>query len=640
MRTWIATAGLLFAGSAWADDPAPTQADADAELRRMAELQAKGMIGEETFVIFDERPKKPFDRDTDVRLTGKQLAEIGAIDLGSALRLLPDVNVRDAGRGGFNIDIRGGRKGAVSILIDGVSVTDPYYGTFDVSTIPITDIEQIRVSTNPQSPIDGPGGPGGVIEVITRDAIGPQLVIARVSGDSLPSVGMTGMARVALAKHLALRISGGGLMGSRDHPLPGAATLDEARHTATGSARLEYRKGERRAVLDGFLDSRHYVSPPSDTDKGDFLVIDRETSARVSAKVDDRIEQLQVQGQGWTHYLARRSRHFNDVALENAGQYEDLFATRVGGMGLATHPIGKRARWAASVSANREEADVEGSDGRHTTGEATMLELAGDLQYEVKGFRIDGAIGAAIPFGLGADPWPEGKLVAKYKPRKDLELVATGGYKGRLPSLRERFALDTGDAALGPEKAWHSELRAIEQIDERLKIEVAPFYRRTSGTIRLVDDPKSDDPVKMISGNLGKLTLYGVDASARVQIHRMLEVGGAYGYIHARSDSDNASLAMTPLDRLPTHHGDGWAKITPDRRISLLARVHYTGASLDKGATIAGYATVEATLTSPITSEYLGVLRIEDLTNVAPETRTGYHMPGRVISAVVQGSWQ
>ena len=56
------------------------------------------------------------------------------------------MTVRDGGRGGFNVDVRGARKGAVSVLVDGVSVTDPYYGTFDVSTIPITDIVQIRVS--------------------------------------------------------------------------------------------------------------------------------------------------------------------------------------------------------------------------------------------------------------------------------------------------------------------------------------------------------------------------------------------------------------------------------------------------------------------------------------------------------------
>src|SRR3954471_24240350 len=135
----------------------------------------------EAIEIFDERPDKPFDRDTEVRLTGEQLAARGAVDLGTALALLPDVSVRDAGRGGVNIDIRGARKGAVSVLIDGVLVTDPYYGTFDVSTIPITDIVQIRVSTSPQSPIDGPGGPGGVIEVHTRDAIGSQLVIGRLT---------------------------------------------------------------------------------------------------------------------------------------------------------------------------------------------------------------------------------------------------------------------------------------------------------------------------------------------------------------------------------------------------------------------------------------------------------------------------
>src|SRR5687767_12898006 len=141
------------------------------------------------YEVFDDRPDKPFDRDTEVRLTGEQLAARGAVDLATALAMIPEITVRDAGRGGFNVDIRGGRKGAVSILIDGVAVNDPYYGTFDVSTIPITDIVQIRVSTTPKSPIDGPGGPGGVIEVLTRDAIGPQVVVARVLGDSLPTFG-------------------------------------------------------------------------------------------------------------------------------------------------------------------------------------------------------------------------------------------------------------------------------------------------------------------------------------------------------------------------------------------------------------------------------------------------------------------
>src|SRR5438477_6135035 len=43
------------------------------------------MAQQETIEIFDERPNKPFDRDTEVRMTGEQLAERGAVDLATAL---------------------------------------------------------------------------------------------------------------------------------------------------------------------------------------------------------------------------------------------------------------------------------------------------------------------------------------------------------------------------------------------------------------------------------------------------------------------------------------------------------------------------------------------------------------------------
>jgi outer membrane receptor protein involved in Fe transport len=651
--------GLLFAlawpagAAAQAPDPAPgpapepaaapapdlsTDPDVDAELRRMAEAQERGEG--EVVEIFEARPRPPIERGTDVRLTYEQLAARGATDLASALRLLPDVTVRDAGRGGFNIDVRGGRKGSVTVLIDGMAVTDPFYGTFDVSSIPVTDIVQIRMSPNPQSPLDGPGGSAGVIEVLTRDAIGKQLVIARLTGDSLPSVGATGMARVALAKHLALRISMSGAAGSRDHDLPGTATLDEGRHTSTGSTRLEYRRGKRRVVLDGFLDSRHYIAPPSDSAASEIVMIDRELSARASVKGDDELGALQVQGQAYTHYLARRSRHFSDFTLENEVSLEDLHALRTGGAAVAAHPLGRRGRAVASVSGSREQARVADEDGEVTRGDASVIEAAGGLKYETTRWQLDGAVGLAVPMGVGADPWPEAKLVAKHRVRKELELTATGGHKGRVPSLRERFDLRTGNPALGPEKAWHGELRAVSQLGERLRLEAAPFYRRATGIIRLVDAPTAEEPMRRISANLDRVTFLGVDAQARVSPHRMLEVGGSYGYIRARGESADPVMAMAPLDRLPAHRADGWVQVTPDRRLSVQARARYFGESIDKRATIPGYTTFEATITAPLTREYLGVLRIDDLTNVRPETRTGYHTAGRVISLIVQATWE
>src|SRR6185436_9216005 len=194
---------------------------------------------------------------------------------------------------------------------------------------------------------------------------------------------------------------------------------------------------------------------------------------------------------------------------------------------------------------------------------------------------------------------------------------------------------DTGNAALGPEKAWHAELRAVEQLGARMRLELAPFYRRTTGTIRLVPDPSRPEiPNAMISGNLGRVNFLGVDAQARYRPHRMVEVGGSYNYIRARSDDPNPAVAMAPLDRLPSHRTDAWMQITPDPRVSVLARVKYFGESIDKQATVPGYTTLEATVTAPLTRQYLGVLRVDDLTNERPETRKGYHTPGRVISLV------
>jgi len=627
-RNLLIPMALMWGPHAQADDapPAagavePSAGPSDAELAAHAEA----------IEVFDERPDKPFDRDTELRLTGAQLAARGAVDLAGALALLPDITVRDAGRGGFNIDVRGARKGSVSILIDGVLVTDPYYGTFDVSTIPITDIIQIRVATTPQSPIDGPGGPGGVIEVHTRDAIGPQLVIGRVTADSLPSFGMTGTARVPLTDHLAVRMSASGLGGARDLPLADTSSIAEHRYAATGAGRLEYRDGDHRIAVDAFLDDRHYVAPPSDTlQRPTFLVIDRETTARASAKLDDKIGQVQVQGEVWSHYLSRRSRFYLDPALTSETQVEDLKALRSGASALATRAFLRDFRWAASATVDFEKAAVSNLAGATTRGDTTIVEAAGDLQFEHGPVRADVAAGVAVPFGVNADAWPEIKGVAKLRARPDLELTGTAAYKGRVPSLRERFDPINGNPMLGPERIAHFELRAAEHIADRLHLEVAPYYKHTDGTIQTFD---ANHPLLV---NLGKVNFWGVDTQARVTARRWLEAGAGYSYIMARS----APTGDEPLQRLPHHRWDGWVQGRLDDRVSVLARVKYFGPSNDQGMRVAGYTLVEANAAAQITARYLAVLRVDDLLDAQPETRSGFHAAGRVISLVMQGTWE
>jgi len=282
-----------------------------------------------------------------------------------------------------------------------------------------------------------------VIEVLTRDATGPQLVIARVLGDSLPTFGITGMARVALSRTLALRLSASGLGGARELPLPMNATLGEGRHAATGSARLEYRAGDRRVVVDGFVDDRHYISPPSDEMSSSILMIDRESTQRISAKGDLKHDKLQLQAQAWAHHLYRRSRFLSDPSLQNVSQIEDLSALRIGGLVLATHPIGKTVRWAASASVDHDSI-VVADLGSKTTSDLTIAELAVDGQYEYPHapVRRGGGARAAVRDRRRRSV-ARGEVCRAVAPQfGSLEIIATAARKGRVPSLRERFESD------------------------------------------------------------------------------------------------------------------------------------------------------------------------------------------------------
>jgi outer membrane cobalamin receptor len=91
---------------------------------------------------------------------------------------------------------------------------------------------------------------------------------------------------------------------------------------------------------------------------------------------------------------------------------------------------------------------------------------------------------------------------------------------------------------------------------------------------------------------------------------------------------------------LPRHRWDAWVQGRPGARISALARVKYYGRAIDRTMRVGGYTLVEASVTAQITPQYLGVLRLDDLLDARPETRAGYHTAGRVVSLVVQGTWE
>jgi outer membrane receptor protein involved in Fe transport len=586
----------------------------------------------EAIEIWGERPDKPFDRDTQLRLTGEQLAERGATNLAEALELLPDLVVREQGRGGQQVEIRGARKGSVKILIDGVAVSDPYYGNFDLASIPVTDIVQIRVSSSPASPIDGVGGPGGVVEVHTRDAIGPRVLLARAAGTTLPSAEVAATGRMGLTPRLAMRASATGTLGFRDFsvtPEGGEATsLREGRQQEVGALRLEYRRGKRRAVADAWAEHATYVVPPGDDGTDDILVIDGETQLRGSILADDQLESWRLQGRAYGHYLARDSRFYADPSLEAYLRREDLVAVRYGAAGLANRPLGPRTHVIASAVLDSEEADVVGFDGASTGGRASLLEVAGGLQFADGPIGIDGSIGMAAPFGIDAAFWPEAKIATTARPLEAVAIKLTGGRKGRLPTLRERFRLDIGNQELGPEQVWFAEVESTLAPSRWWRLRLAPFFRRSNGLIRF------DEGRDMLI-NSGTFDIRGVDGELAIAPEEMVGGGASYSFIDAVSDE----LGSESLDFLPQDRAILWAQLRR-ARYGGTVRLRYQGRQLDRGTTLPAGTLVDLSAWARLPADLTATARLDNAVDRAYEDRAGVAAPGRVLMLAIQGEWK
>ena len=101
-------------------------------------------------------------------VSAREIRDRGARNLAEALQLVPGVNVRTAVDGTPRIDIRGFRTRHVLLLLDGIPINSALDGQFDPAAIPVDNIAEIKVTTSATSVLYGPGGNGGVINIISK----------------------------------------------------------------------------------------------------------------------------------------------------------------------------------------------------------------------------------------------------------------------------------------------------------------------------------------------------------------------------------------------------------------------------------------------------------------------------------------
>ena len=151
-------------------------------------------------------------------ITRDDIHRAGVTTINDLLKLTTGVDVRQ--RGGFgvqtDISIDGGTFDQITILLNGVNITNPQTGhNTGFFPVALSDIERIEVLRGASSRVLGTSAFNGAINIVTRSGVPGRSLTARVEGGSFGSFGAEGTAYAGtdaaarVLPHNSILVSGG-----------------------------------------------------------------------------------------------------------------------------------------------------------------------------------------------------------------------------------------------------------------------------------------------------------------------------------------------------------------------------------------------------------------------------------------------
>jgi iron complex outermembrane receptor protein len=141
--------------------------DQTAEKQKKEKEQEKPVRITEEIQVIGKAPREiPLATVTTLETT--TIERLKPLDLSEVLKYVPGAMVTVGGKGEYTLKLRGIDSGRIALLVDGVPIVEPYFGTFDLKTVSSGGIESIQVTEGPSSVLYGPNTLGGIVNVITR----------------------------------------------------------------------------------------------------------------------------------------------------------------------------------------------------------------------------------------------------------------------------------------------------------------------------------------------------------------------------------------------------------------------------------------------------------------------------------------
>lgn len=577
------------------------------------------------------RGQDPFVLDTlQVSVESRVTTGVGAVQImeGDEIRSLPIRNVEEALRWatGVHLQPRSGAQADVSIrgssfeqvlvLVDGVRMSDPQSGHFDLDlTVPLERVERIEILRGPASAVHGADAFGGVINVVTRDGRRGTRSVARVEGGSDGT--------------WALAVDSQGELGSWTVGAGISRDASDGHREGTDyevlrmSSRTAGPAAGGRAVVDvGYarrdFGAASFYAPFSSYEETRTLT----TSARWVGRI---AEHLTLEPR-----LSYRE-HDDDFILQRDDPdfYRNLHDSRQVTAELEGRvPLGGAGALSFGAEWARESLESTNLGDREQEWRAGFAELA----IRRRAVQLQAGLRWDDRDDVGEFLSPSASLRLEAAPR--LALRAGWGRSFRAPTWTERYYTDPaniGNPDLAVERGWSGEA-ALEYRLDRGEVTVTGFRREAENLIDWARPDGSDDAVPWRTRNVLEARYDGVE----VAVSRSFEGGGS---LHASGswltqDAGGEAGFFSKYALRPIHRELVVRAVLPLADASTLTVTGADRTRLGGG----GGATLDLRLTLP-TEDSRFFVDVLNATGADYADVTGLPIPGRRFQVGVRGTF-
>ena len=560
-----------------------------------------------------------------------------ARDIADVLRDVPGVAVAGVA-GQTQIRLRGSEANHVLVLVDGIEVSDPFAGEFDIGTLQAEVGARVEVLRGAQSAIYGSDAIGGVVAYEGASGRSAPGFAARVEGGSQGTV--NGALRYGAAGNSWDAALSAVVVGTDGQPNSRGGTRDIGRdsYTLSGKGSMDVAGAfQLRAVARFIRTEGQFNDQDFDSTSPTFgFVIDspgtRFTSEAIYALVGARAETLEGR---WTHDLS--------------AQIADITRDTFGPFGRSNSSEGDRIK-ASYVSAFRMAdehnltvaADYEVEGFRNATPggfafngrrEIEQLGFVGEYRYSGEAFDLSAAIRHDIN-----DRFRDAttlRVGAGYRLTDTTRLRAAAGSGVKNPGFFELFGFVDGrfigNDALRPEKSTGWEAGVDQDIGDAARLSVTYFDSELEGEIFTTFPPPN-----FIATPANRTTVSdqrGVEVALSARFAEQWSLDAAYSYLDAEEDGVEEV-------RRPKHIASAALTWTaPDDAASATLVVRHNGATPDAAFTDPSFVPVLVTLDDytlvnfnarvTISEAISGFARVENLLGEGYEQVFSFVSPGR-----------